>query len=85
MASKRLLKKRVKRIVYEILDSCDYLIVNNHPSADAADKLIDEAVDFHETTIVRINSANDKKDFNTIAADVDKVNVDFTDKLNKLQ
>jgi len=85
MASKRLLKKRVKRIVYEVLDSCDYLIVNDHPSSDAADKLIDEAVDFHETTIGRINSAEDKKAFRDISADVDKANRNFTDKLNELE
>jgi hypothetical protein len=85
MASKKLLKKRVKRIVYEVLDSCDYLVVNDHPSADKADKLMDEAVDFHEDTIARINSAQDKKAFREIALDVSKASKDFTDKLNSLE
>lgn len=84
MASKKLLKKRVKRIVYEVLDSCDYHIVNEHPSADAADKLIDDAVDFHENMIARINGSNDKKELTQISSEVDKANVDFTDKLNGL-
>ena len=84
MASKKLLKKRVKRIVYEVLDSCDYHIVNEHPSADAADKLIDDAVDFHENMIARINGSNDKKELSQISSEVDKANVDFTDKLNGL-
>ena len=82
MASKKLLKKRVKRIVYEVLDSCDYHVVNEHPKADAADKLMDDAVDFHDSMIQKINAANSKKDFREITAAVDKANVDFTDKLN---
>lgn len=85
MASKKLLKKRVKRKVYEVLDTCDYHIVNEHPSADAADKLIDEAVDFHDKMVFRINNANNKKDFNEISSEVDKAIVDFTEKLNGLR
>ncbi|PWL24188.1 MAG: hypothetical protein DCO96_14380 [Fluviicola sp. XM-24bin1] len=84
MASKKLLKKRVKRIVYEVLDSCDYHIVNEHPSADKADKMIDEAVDFHDSMIARINGSNDQKELRVISDEVDKANVDFTDKLNGL-
>jgi len=84
MASKKLLKKRVKRIVYEVLDSCDYHIVNENPSADKADKLIDDAVDFHDDIIKRINAANSQKEFREISAEVDKANTDFTDKLNGL-
>ena len=84
MASKRLLKKRAKRIVYEVLDSGDYYIVNNLPSADKADKLMDEAVEFHEATIAGINAAASKKEFSEIAGKVEKASVDFTKKLNGL-
>lgn len=84
MASKRLLKKRVKRIVYEVLDSCDYHIVNEDPSADKADKLMDDAVDFHDNMIKRINTATTKKEYREISTEVDKANSDFTDKLNGL-
>lgn len=84
MASKKLLKKRVKRIVYEVLDSCDYHIVNEHPSADNADKMIDEAVDFHDSMIARINGSNEKKELNQISSEVDKANIDFTDRLNAM-
>jgi len=82
MASKKLLKKRVKRIVYEVLDSCDYHIVNEHPKADEADSLIDEAVDFHDGIVNKINEANSKKEFKAITEEVDKANRTFTDKLN---
>ncbi len=84
MASKKLLKKRVKRIVYEVLDSCDYHIVNEDQSAEQADKLIDDAVDFHEDIIARINASNEGKELSQISAEVDKANVEFTDKLNAL-
>jgi hypothetical protein len=85
MASKRLLKKRIKSIVYDVLDSCDFHIVNESSSADSADKLIDEAVDFHEIMIARLNAADSKKEFNDIAAEVSKVEVEFSDKLKGLE
>lgn len=84
MASKRLLKNKVKRIVYEVLDSCDYLVVNETPSADDADKLMDEVVDFHDATITQINAAKTKKEFSAIAAEVEKSSKDFTNRLNKM-
>ncbi len=85
MASKRLLKNKVKRIVYEVLDSCDYLVVTNAPSADDADKLMDDVVDFHDATITRINAAKSKKNYSAIVADVNNASKDFTDRLNKME
>ena len=84
MASKRLLKKRMKRIVYEILDECDYVIVSEGKNADKADELIDEAVAFHNDINERISKANDKVSFRDIVAEVDKKEGEFIDKLNKL-
>lgn len=84
MASKKDLKKRVKGMVIEILNDCDYIIVNDGKNADKADKLIDEAVDFHDDAIAKINSAKSKKEFNELVSSLNKAGEDFVKKLNAL-
>ena len=84
MASKRLLKKRLHRIVEDLLDDCDYLIVNDAPTADEADKLIDEAVDFYEEILGEINRASNKADFRKVVEMITKKEDEFFDRLNKL-
>ena len=84
MASKKILKIRIKSLVYDVLDSCDYHMVNNTESADKADAMIDEAVGFHERMITRLGEAKTAKDFREIAEELNKVNGEFADKLNAL-
>lgn len=84
MASKRILKKRVKNMVIEVLNDCDYIIVNEGSNADKADKLIDEAVDFHDNIMGKIGKANSKQEFNEIVEEVKKGGEDFVKKLNAL-
>ncbi len=84
MASKRLLKKKMKRMVYEILDECDFVLVSEGKNADVADKLIDEAVDFHNQMNEKIGAANSKAEFRGIVEEIEKKSVDFVKKLNSL-
>ena len=84
MASKRILKKKVRSMVFEILNDCDYVVVNGGKNADKADALIDEAVDFHDAIIAKINKATSKKEFNDIQDELKKGSLDFTKKLNSL-
>ena len=84
MASKRELKKKVKKMVNVVLDECDYQMVTKGKNADKADKLIDEAVDFHGDILPKIVAAKSKKDFNEIVITVNKVQADFVKKLNAL-
>ncbi len=84
MASIKHLKKRVKGIVYEVLDDCDFVIVNNGAKADEADALIDEAVEFHESMMQRINAAKSHDDFRAIREDLSKKEEDFVKRLNGL-
>lgn len=84
MASKRLLKKKVKRMVYEVLDSCDYIVINDSKNADKAETLMDEAVDFHDAVLPRITVAKSKKEFNEIVTEITKTGEDFVKKLNAL-
>lgn len=84
MASKKLLKKKVKGMIFEILNDCDEVIVNEGKNADKADKLIDEAVDFHDEVIAKINTAKTKKEFNEIVTSLTKAGEDFVKKLKSL-
>ena len=84
MASKKVLKKRVKGMVFEILNECDFIVINDGKNADKADSLMDEAVDFHDDVISKINVAKTKKEFNAIVEGMDKSNIDFIKKLNAL-
>lgn len=85
MASVRLLKKQNKDILLDVLNRCDYHIVNETKSAKDADKLIDEAIDFHDGVIARVNAANTKKEFSDIASEVNKAEAKFGDKLKGLE
>ena len=71
-------------MVFEILNDCDYIIVSEGKNADKADKLIDEAVDFHDKVISQINAAKSKKEFNEIVSSLNDASVDFVKKLNTL-
>lgn len=84
MASKRLLKKKMKRMVYDILDECDYVIVSEGKNADAADQLIDEAVAFHDEMNTRINAAEAKADYRKIHEEIENRAEEFVKKLNGL-
>jgi len=84
MASKRLLKKKVRRMVFEVLNDCDFVIVNGGSNADKADKLIDEAVDFHDDILSKISGANSKEEFNEITKALNKGGENFVKKLNGL-
>ncbi len=71
-------------MVYEILNECDYVIVSEGKNADAADKLIDEAVDFHNQMNEKITGANSKIEFRGIVEEIEKKSEDFVKKLNSL-
>lgn len=71
-------------MVFEVLNDCDYVIVSGGKNADKADKLIDEAVDFHDKMISKINEAKEKKQFGEIKNELSKGGADFVAKLNKL-
>lgn len=69
-------------MVYDIMDECDYAIVSESKGAKKAEKLMDEAVVFYETTISRINSAKNKADFKSIVSDIDQNEEAFLEKVN---
>lgn len=84
MASRRILKRNVNHMVFDIVDEC-FLIMGFDPSkTDAAEKLIDEAADFQDSILEKINAAKSKADFRPIRETVETAALDFIKKLNAL-
>lgn len=84
MASKRDLKKAVKYMVYDVMDECDYAVVNSEKGNANAEKLMDEAVNFYEDVIAKINSAKTAAEFKSVKATIDGKYAFFTEGLNEI-
>lgn len=84
MASKRELKKVVKEMVYDIMDECDYHVVNMNKNADAAESLMDEVVEYHDTMMAKIRTTKDKAGFRALRAQLEEDAIDFVNKINEL-
>jgi hypothetical protein len=84
MASKKDLKKDVKKLVNDVMDECDYIIITGGKNADAAEKLIDEVVGWYHSVIPKIVAAKSKKDFSGLREDIVKKGEDYVKKINSL-
>ena len=84
MASKRLLKKNVNAMVFDIVEECYTIQLMDDKKTEKTDKLIDEAADFQDSMLAKINAAKKKADYNAIREEVEKCAIDFVGKLNKL-
>lgn len=84
MASIRGLKKKIKDMVVDVLDECDYIIVNGGASAEEADRMIDEAVEFHDIMMQRIHAAQSQADFKAITDDLTARGEEFVKRLNAM-
>lgn len=84
MASKRDLKRQVRKVIFDVLNDCDYITMNDAKNADAADRLMDEAVDFHDQILPRISRAKTKAEFRDLIAEIQKTGESFIDRLNQI-
>ncbi|MCH2230170.1 MAG: hypothetical protein MK105_07475 [Crocinitomicaceae bacterium] len=84
MASKKNIKKDVKQMVYDIMDDCDFIVVSGGKGADKAVKLMDDAVEFYETIVPKINAAKKKADFKSVRAEIEEKAIGFVQELNKM-
>lgn len=84
MASKRDLKRQVRKVIFDILNDCDYITMNDAKNADAADRLMDEAVDFHDQILPRIGRAKTKAEFRTLIEEIKKTGEGLIDRLNQI-
>lgn len=84
MASKRSIKRDVNNMVFDVVDECFMAMMAQGSVANAAEKLIDEAAEFQDNMLVRINAAKSKAEFKTVRQDMEKAAIDFVNKLNAL-
>jgi hypothetical protein len=71
-------------MIFDIVDECFTVQLNDPSKTEKADKLIDEAADFQDAVLVRINGAKTKEDFRPILELIENAQVDFINKLNGL-
>ncbi len=85
MANKRILKKSLNEMVYDVVDECYFIQSIDEAKFDATEKLINEAASFQDTTLSKIKTARGKAEFRAIVADVEEKAIHFVDSLNGLQ
>lgn len=84
MANKRILKKSLNELVYDVVDECYFIQSTDAAKIDATEKLINEAAIFQDTTIRKIKTARGKVEFRAIVAEVEEKVDHFVDALNGL-
>ena len=60
MASKRIFKKHLNEMVYDIVEECFYLQLTDESKIKKTDKLIDEAATFQDDVLSRIYKSKSK-------------------------
>ena len=85
MASKRGLKKDLRKMIEDVIEECYSVQLYNPKKQEASDKIIDESAQFYDEMVTEIKNGKSKKDqaatFNKIT---DKAE-DLIKKLNGLQ
>ncbi len=84
MASRRILKKDINYILWDIVDECLWIQDLDASKTDASEGVINEAIEFQNTILAEINRAKTKKDFAPIQAKIKAANAEFVQKLNAL-
>lgn len=84
MASKKLFKKNLNKMVFDVVEECFSVQLYNPSKAEVSDKLIDEAVEFRNSMTEKIHAAKNKEQFKAIHAEVEDAAVDFIHKINDL-
>lgn len=84
MASKRLIKKNLNDMIFEVVEESFDIQYFDNSKKESTDALISEAVSYRNDMIEKINAAKTKKDFAPIVADLDDKVDYFINKLNEL-
>jgi len=84
MASKRIFKKNLNEMVFDIVEECFYLQLMDDSKSKKTNTLIDEAAEFQDDVLSRIYKSKSKKEFSEISAHVNEKAKYFVDKLNQL-
>ena len=84
MASKRVLKKNVNAMIFDVLEEAYTVQLLDEKKTEKATKLIDTAADFHFDILEKINGAKTKADFAPIREEIEAKAIEFVKELNAL-
>ena len=71
-------------MVYDIVDESFMAMMMNDKNTANAEKLIDEAAEFQDAMLDKINRAKGKADYKVIRTEMEKAAINFVSKLNEL-
>lgn len=84
MANKRDLKKSINSLVFDVIDESIYIQEIKPEKFEACEKLIDEAVNYYNNALSKMNSAKAKSEFRSIAIELEESAENFIEGLNAL-
>ncbi len=84
MASKKILKKNLNNMVFDIVEECFSMQMWNPEKTVQTEEIIDAAANFQDEMLIKINAAKTKADFRPIRSEIENTAVDFINKLNGL-
>jgi len=84
MASKRILKRNVNAMIFDVVEECFTVQLMDDRKMEVTDKVIDEAADFQDEILSKINAAKNKADFKSLHENINAKHIDFVQKLNGL-
>ena len=84
MASRRILKKNVNAMIFDVVEECFTIQLMDDRKMDSTEKVIDEAADFQDDILSKISAAKNKAEFKSLHENIEAKQVDFVQKLNGL-
>lgn len=84
MPSKRILKKNVKKMVSDVIESAYDIQFFDAKKTDATEKLINEVADYNDEILNKISTSKSNADFKGLHDDIQERANDFYTKLNGL-
>jgi S-adenosylmethionine/arginine decarboxylase-like enzyme len=84
MASKRDLKRDLNKMVFDVVDECFSVQLYEAKKTEVTNKFIEDAADFLEAMLGKINAAKTKKDFAPIIEEIENKAEEWVDRLNSL-
>ena len=84
MSNKRILKRNINEMVFDVVEECFHHQMLDESKAPATEKLITEAASFQDVILGRMHKAKGKAEFRAIFLEVEGKTGYFIDALNTL-
>ena len=84
MANKRMLKKKINAMVFDVIDECLFIQENQEDKVQEAEQLIEQAVAAYNKMIEGVNRGKTKADFNAVWNAYYDASDAFSEQLNRL-